>query len=59
MNNLIAKVEITINAPATKVWEALTKPEIIKQYMFGTNVVSDWKVGSTVVWKGECQGKPT
>lgn len=57
MNNLIAKVAITINAPVAKVWEALTKPEIIKQYMFGTNVVSDWQVGSSIVWKGEWQGK--
>lgn len=54
---LIAKVSITINTPIAKVWEALTKPEIIKQYMFGTNVVSDWEVGSSIVWKGEWQGK--
>lgn len=54
---LIAKAEATINAPIAKVWEALTKPEIIKQYMFGTNVVSDWQVGSSIVWKGEWQGK--
>ena len=26
--------------------------------MFGTNVVSEWKEGSTIVWKGEWQGKP-
>lgn len=59
MNNiLIAKVSTAINAPITKVWEALTKPEIIKQYMFGTNVISDWQVGSSIVWKGEWQGKP-
>ena len=32
-------------------------PETIKQYMFGTNVVSDWKEGSPIVWKGEWQGK--
>lgn len=38
---LIAKVSTTINAPITKVWEALTKPDIIKQYMFGANVISD------------------
>lgn len=57
-NNLVAKVLTAINAPLTKVWEALTKPEIIKQYMFGTNVVSDWEVGSSIVWKGEWQGKP-
>jgi len=39
------------------VWDALTKPEVIKQYMFGTNVISDWKQGSPIVWKGEWQGK--
>lgn len=54
---LIAKVSITINTPIAKIWEALTKPEIIKQYMFGTDVVSDWKVGSSIVWKGEWLGK--
>lgn len=57
MNHLVAKVETTINAPTAKVWGSLTKPEIIKQYMFGTNVISDWKVGSPIVWKGEWQGK--
>ncbi len=32
-------------------------PEAIQQYMFGTNVVSDWREGSPIVWKGEWQGK--
>ncbi len=54
---LIAKVSTTINASIVKVWEALTKPEIIKQYMFGTNVVSDWQAGSSIIWKGKWQGK--
>ena len=31
---------------------------MIKQYMFGTTVVSDWKEGSSIIWKGEWQGKP-
>ena len=53
----IAKVTITINAPASKVWEALTKPEIIKQYFFDTNVVTDWKVGNHIYYRGEWQGK--
>ena len=57
MNNLIAKVSTTINAPAQKVWDALTDPEVIRRYMFGTNVISDWKQGSPIVWKGEWQGK--
>ena len=33
-------------------------PEAIKQYMFGTNAVSDWREGSAISWKGEWEGKP-
>jgi hypothetical protein len=31
---------------------------MIKQYMFGTNAVSDWEEGAPIVWKGEWEGKP-
>jgi uncharacterized protein YndB with AHSA1/START domain len=55
---LISKATTTTNAPIAHVWDALTTPEIIKQYMFGTEVVSDWKKGSPIVWKGEWKGKP-
>jgi uncharacterized protein YndB with AHSA1/START domain len=55
--NLIAKAEATINAPRARVWEALVTPALIKQYMFGTEVTSDWKKGSPIVWKGEWKGK--
>jgi uncharacterized protein YndB with AHSA1/START domain len=54
----VATASTTIDAPASKVWEAITKPELIKKYMFGTDVVSDWKVGSPIVYKGVWQGKP-
>ena len=54
---LIARASITINAPIGKVWDALVNPEKIKQYMFGTNAVSDWKEGSSIIWKGEWEGK--
>ncbi len=56
--NLIARASTSINAPGEKVWNALVNPEAIRQYMFGTTVVSDWQVGSPIVWKGEWQGKP-
>jgi uncharacterized protein YndB with AHSA1/START domain len=55
--NLIARSSIAIAAPAEKVWNALVTPATIKQYMFGTTVTSDWKVGSPITWKGEWQGK--
>lgn len=56
-NNLIAKASQNINAPSEKVWDALVNPVAIRQYMFGTHVVSDWQVGSPIIWKGEWQGK--
>ena len=55
--SLIATASITIGAPASRVWQALVNPAAVKQYMFGTNVVSDWRAGSPIVWKGEWQGK--
>ena len=55
--NSIAKAETTINASADKVWNALTDPGMIKKYMFGTTVISDWKEGNKIIWKGEWEGK--
>jgi len=52
---LTAKVSTTIDVPVAMVWDALTSPKMIKQYMFGTDAVSDWKEGSSIVWKGEWQ----
>jgi len=55
--DLVARASITINASNMKVWDALVNPEAIKQFMFGTQVVSDWQEGGAIVWKGEWQGK--
>jgi uncharacterized protein YndB with AHSA1/START domain len=55
--NLIARTSVTIDAPSETVWDALVNPEAIKQYMFGTNVVSDWREGSPIIWRGEWQGR--
>jgi uncharacterized protein YndB with AHSA1/START domain len=54
---LTSKITVQIKAEPAKVWEALTKPELIKQYFFGTEAVSDWKEGSPLIFKGEWQGK--
>jgi uncharacterized protein YndB with AHSA1/START domain len=54
---LTIKNTITINAPASKVWDALTNPGQTKKYMFGCETVSDWKQGSPLLWKGSHEGK--
>ena len=54
--NLISESSISINATPGKVWKALITPELIKQYLFGTNVTSDWKEGSAITYQGEFNG---
>jgi uncharacterized protein YndB with AHSA1/START domain len=57
MTSFVAKKDITINAPADAVWQALTDPAKVKQYMFGTDMQTDWQVGSPITWKGEWKGE--
>lgn len=45
-----------IDAPAAQVWDALTNPSKIERYMHGTEVSTDWRVGSPIVWRGEWKG---
>jgi uncharacterized protein YndB with AHSA1/START domain len=53
----VAKAAITIRADVEKVWDALTNPALIKQYLFGTETRSDWKKGSPITYKGMWEGK--
>lgn len=54
---LSANASVTIKAGREEVWDALTNPEKIKQYFFGTNAISDWKKGSSLKFTGEWEGK--
>lgn len=56
-DELVATESTVIDAPKSEVWKALVTPAAIKQYMFGTDVVSSWKKGTSIVWKGEWKGK--
>ena len=57
MEKLIVKNSIDLNASADKVWNALTNPEQTKKYMFGCEAISDWKEGSSLIWKGVFNGQ--
>lgn len=56
-NKLSVTASMHINAPVNNVWQALTDPAMIKEYLFGTNAVSDWKKGSSITYSGEWEGK--
>ena len=57
MNSTTAQATITINASVNTVWQALTDPQLVKQYMFGSTLVTDWKIGEPVLYRGEWEGK--
>lgn len=48
---------VTIQATRREVWDALTNPEKVKQYMHGTDMSTDWKEGHPIVWRGEWKGR--
>ena len=55
-HDLIVSKSIEINAEPAKVWHALITPEIIKEYLFGTETITDWKVESEIIFQGEYEG---
>ncbi|MET3288364.1 UNVERIFIED_CONTAM: uncharacterized protein YndB with AHSA1/START domain [Brevibacillus sp. OAP136] len=47
---------ITIQAPAENVWEALTNPELVKKWQYGSGLITDWQVGSEIRFRVEWEG---
>ncbi|HET6989959.1 MAG TPA: SRPBCC domain-containing protein [Bacteroidia bacterium] len=49
---------ITINAPASKVWHALTDPDSINEWLAENEikVISEWKTGSPISFSGTWHG---
>ncbi len=52
-----ARTSVEVHAPVEKVWDALVNPAMIRQYFFGVQVISDWKEGSPITYKGVWEGK--
>jgi len=52
---MIIREEVLFKANAEQVWDLLINPEMTKQYMFGCEVLTDWKIGSTVYWRGKTE----
>jgi uncharacterized protein YndB with AHSA1/START domain len=53
-----ARADIRIDASRDRLWAALTDPDTIARYLFGTRVSTDWKTGSPIVYRGEWEGQP-
>ncbi len=47
---------ISINATQIKVWDTLTDPSLVKLWQYGSDLLTDWKIGSGIRFKTEWQG---
>jgi uncharacterized protein YndB with AHSA1/START domain len=52
---MMIEKKVQFNVPKEKVWNLLTNPAVTKEYMFGCEVISDWKIGSPILWKGKTE----
>ncbi|MBC7872839.1 MAG: SRPBCC domain-containing protein [Ferruginibacter sp.] len=57
MEKRAVKRSVIVNATAAEVWKAITDPAMVKQYFFGTDVSTDWKEGSPIIYSGMWKGK--
>ena len=48
---------IKIVAPAKKVWLGLTVPELVKQWQYGSDLLTTWEVGSPIIFRTEWNGQ--
>ena len=48
--------EISIDAPAFEVWDALTHSSKTRQYMFDCEALTTWEEGAELLWKGATDG---
>ena len=56
-HQLEVNMTIKIAVAPMLVWRALTDRDTIKKYFFGTEAISDWQTGSSLVFRGEWEGK--
>lgn len=48
---------VEIFAPARKVWLAMTRPDLVKQWQYGSDLLTTWEVGTPVVFRNEWNGQ--
>ena len=53
-----SQVRTTTKAPPSAVWKALTTTSTLKQFFFGSDISTEWQVGSPISFKGSWKGKP-
>lgn len=48
---------IKISAPASKIWLALTSPDLVKQWQYGSDLLTTWEPGTSIIFRNEWNGQ--
>ena len=48
---------VIIDAPAEKVWQAITAPELVKQWQYGSDLITTWELETEIKFRTEWEGK--
>ena len=48
---------VKIIAPMRKVWLALTVPDLVKQWQYGSDLLTTWEVGTPIIFRNEWDGR--
>lgn len=48
---------VEILAPARKVWLALTVPALVKQWQYGSDLLTTWEPGTPIIFRNEWNGQ--
>ena len=48
---------VIINSTKQKVWDTLTKPELVKQWQYGSDLLTSWTIGDKIEFETEWEGK--
>ena len=48
---------VKIIAPSKKVWLALTMPDLVKQWQYGSDLLTTWEIGTPIIFRNEWNGR--
>ena len=46
-----------MRAPARKVWLAVTEPDLVRQWQYGSDLLTTWEPGTPIVFRNEWNGQ--
>ena len=53
----VSRSSVIVTAPRGVVWTVLTNPEFVRQWQYGSELETTWRVGESIRFRGQWQGE--